>query len=71
VALLNQGDIDRQSIAGAAATGTHGTGRQLQNLSASVVGARVVLADGEIAACDARTEPELFEVVGLSLARSA
>jgi len=66
-ALLNQGDIDRQSIAGAVATGTHGTGRQLQNLSASVVGARVVLADGEIAACDARTEPELFEVVRLSL----
>ncbi|HKA15786.1 MAG TPA: D-arabinono-1,4-lactone oxidase [Myxococcota bacterium] len=66
-ALLNQGDIDRQSIAGAAATGTHGTGRELQNLSASVIGARVVLADGEIAGCDARNEPELFEVVRLSL----
>ncbi len=67
VALHNQGDIDRQSIAGAAATGTHGTGRDLQNLSAAVVGARVVLADGEVAECDAQREPALFEVVRLSL----
>ena len=48
VALHNQGDIDRQSIAGAVATGTHGTGRELRNLSAAVVGARLVLADGEV-----------------------
>jgi FAD/FMN-containing dehydrogenase len=67
VALHNQGDIDRQSIAGAVATGTHGTGRTLRNLSASVVGARVVLASGEVAECDARREPDLFEVARLSL----
>jgi FAD/FMN-containing dehydrogenase len=67
VALHNQGDIDRQSIAGAVATGTHGTGRELRNLSASVVGVRVVLADGEVVECDARRELELFEVARLSL----
>jgi FAD/FMN-containing dehydrogenase len=67
VALHNQGDIDRQSIAGAVATGTHGTGRELRNLSAAVVGARLVLADGEVAECDAQREPELFEVARLSL----
>jgi FAD/FMN-containing dehydrogenase len=67
VAHHNQGDIDRQAIAGAVATGTHGTGRTLRNLSAGVVGARVVLADGEIVACDAEREPELFEVARLSL----
>jgi FAD/FMN-containing dehydrogenase len=67
VALHNQGDIDRQSIAGAVATGTHGTGRTLRNLSAGVVSARIALADGQSVRCDARTEPELFEVARLSL----
>ena len=67
VALRNQGDIDRQSIAGAIATGTHGTGRELRNLSAAVVGARLVHADGEVVECDAQREPELFEVAKLSL----
>jgi FAD/FMN-containing dehydrogenase len=66
-ALHNQGDIDRQSIAGAVATGTHGTGCELRNLSAAVVGARLVLADGEVVECDAQREPELFEVAKLSL----
>lgn len=46
--LKNQGDIDQQAIAGATATGTHGTGAKLQNLSASVVGMRLACADGEI-----------------------
>ena len=31
--LLNQGDIDPQSLAGAVATGTHGTGSELGSLS--------------------------------------
>lgn len=65
--LVNQGDIDKQSIAGATATGTHGTGRTLRNLSSSVVGVRVVTADGEIVHCDERTEPDLFAVARHSL----
>lgn len=67
VALHNQGDIDRQAIAGAVATGTHGTGRELQNLSAGVVAARVVLASGDAVECDAQREPELFELARISL----
>jgi FAD/FMN-containing dehydrogenase len=67
LALHNQGDIDRQAIAGAVATGTHGTGTALRNLSASVVGARVVLADGTVVECDANEQAELFEVCRLSL----
>jgi FAD/FMN-containing dehydrogenase len=67
VALHNQGDIDRQSIAGAIATGTHGTGREIRNLSAGVVAARVVLASGDVVACDAQREPELFALARLSL----
>jgi FAD/FMN-containing dehydrogenase len=67
LALRNQGDIDKQSISGATATGTHGTGPTLQNLSASVRGVRLVLASGELVDCDADTEPALFEVARHSL----
>lgn len=67
LALVNQGDIDKQSAAGAIATGTHGTGPTLRSLSAAVAGARLVLADGEIVDCDPETEPDLFEVARHSL----
>ncbi|OBK31542.1 oxidoreductase [Mycobacterium asiaticum] len=44
----NQGDIDKQSITGATATATHGTGVRFKNVSAQVVSARLVTADGEV-----------------------
>lgn len=66
-ALLNQGDIDRQAIAGAIATGTHGTGTTLRNLSSGVLGARIVLSDGSVAECAVDQEPELFEAARLNL----
>jgi len=46
LALPNLGDIDVQSLAGALATGTHGTGARLPNLSAQVERVELVLADG-------------------------
>jgi L-gulono-1,4-lactone dehydrogenase len=46
LALPNLGDIDVQSVAGAASTGTHGTGARLQNLSAGIHSLELVLADG-------------------------
>jgi L-gulonolactone oxidase len=46
LALANLGDIDVQSVAGALATGTHGTGARLPNLSAQVEGMELVLGDG-------------------------
>lgn len=67
LALRNQGDIDTQAIAGAVATGTHGTGPTLQNLSASVEAVRLVLAEGDIVACSPAEEPELFELARHSL----
>ncbi|MDG2049709.1 MAG: D-arabinono-1,4-lactone oxidase [Myxococcota bacterium] len=67
VALLNQGDIDRQAISGATATGTHGTGRRLQNFSAMVRGMRIVLHDGRVIECDTKRERELFEASRLHL----
>jgi len=67
LALKNQGDIDRQSVAGATSTGTHGTGPSLQNLSSSVLGARVVLASGDVVDCSPTKAPELFELARHSL----
>ena len=46
LALPNLGDIDVQSVAGALATGTHGTGARLPNLSAQVERIELVLGDG-------------------------
>ncbi len=65
--LINQGDIDKQSIAGAISTGTHGTGPTLGNISTAVAGVKVVLAGGEVVHCDLDNEPELFELARHSL----
>lgn len=46
LALPNVGDVDAQSLAGALATGTHGTGARLPNLSAQVATVELVLGDG-------------------------
>ena len=48
LAFQNLGDIDVQSIAGATATGTHGTGSKLQNLSAALHSIELVTADGSV-----------------------
>lgn len=47
LALPNLGDIDAQSLAGALATGTHGTGARLPNLSAQVERMVLMLGDGD------------------------
>ena len=46
LALPNLGDIDAQTLAGALATGTHGTGARLQNLSAQVEALELVDGTG-------------------------
>ncbi len=58
--LLNEADINMQSLAGAISTATHGTGRQMQCYSATVKGLRLVLADGSAVDCSAEKERELF-----------
>jgi FAD/FMN-containing dehydrogenase len=52
LSLTNQGDIDSQAIAGAFATGTHGTGAALSCLASQVVGMRLVQPDGSILTVD-------------------
>lgn len=60
LALENMGDIDRQTIAGAISTGTHGTGAKLRNISAQVEGVELVLGDGTVRHLSAATDPELL-----------
>lgn len=67
LALENQGDIDRQTISGALATGTHGTGARFAGLASGVRGLRIVLADGRIVDCDAEHDPELLEAARIGL----
>ena len=66
-ALPNLGDIDRQSLAGATATGTHGTGLSVPGLAAGVRALRLVLADGSLVSCSATQEPDLFQAARLGL----
>ena len=65
--LPNQGDIDRQALAGAIATGTHGTGAELGSLSTWARAFRVMLADGNVVECSAAERGDLFEAMRLSL----
>lgn len=67
LSLPNQGDVNSQSLAGALATGTHGTGRDLGSLSSLAEGFRLVTASGDIVDCDRDTNPDLFEAQRLSL----
>ncbi|HWK34668.1 D-arabinono-1,4-lactone oxidase [Sphingomonas sp.] len=67
LALANQGDVNPQSLAGAMATGTHGTGRDLGSLSTFARGFRVIGADGEARWCDAAANADLFQAQRLSL----
>jgi FAD-linked oxidoreductase len=60
LAMENLGDIDRQTLAGAISTGTHGTGARLRNISAQVEGLELVLADGSVRHLTAATHPELL-----------
>ena len=52
LALPNMGDVDRQTVSGAVATATHGTGARLQNVSAQVTAAQVVIGNGSVLEVD-------------------
>jgi L-gulonolactone oxidase len=60
LAMENLGDIDRQTIAGAISTGTHGTGAKLRNISAQVEGIELVLGDGSVRHLGPTADPELL-----------
>ena len=67
LAMINLGDIDVQSLAGATATGTHGTGMTFGNLSSEVIAFTLITADGTILDCSPTQNREVFEAGRISL----
>jgi len=66
LAMENLGDIDRQTVAGAIATGTHGTGAKLRNISAQVEAVELVTADGTVRELDS-SRPELLRAARVGI----
>ncbi len=66
-ALPNMADIDYQTLAGAIATSTHGTGKTFQSCSAQVCAMQLVTANGEVLDCDRQRHPEVFSAARVSL----
>lgn len=67
LALFNTGDVDVQTLAGAISTGTHGTGRQLQNLSSMLHCARLINCKGDVKVISASNHPDLIKALRVSL----
>jgi FAD-linked oxidoreductase len=67
VSLINQGDVNPQSLAGAIGTGTHGTGVKLGSLSTAARGFTMVLGDGSLATCSETENPDLYQAQRLGL----
>ncbi|AJE81783.1 MULTISPECIES: D-arabinono-1,4-lactone oxidase [Streptomyces] len=67
LSLANMGDIEEQTVAGALATGTHGTGRETASLAAQVRALELLTADGELLRCSPEENPELFAAARLGL----
>ena len=65
--LLNEPDINLQSMAGLINTAVHGTGRTLQCFSACVTALRLVTASGEVLSCSAAENTELFEAARVGI----
>ncbi len=67
LAMPNLGDIDQQTLAGALATGTHGTGARLGGLATQVAALELLLPDGTVRSCSAADSPELFAAARVGL----
>jgi L-gulonolactone oxidase len=67
LALENQGDIDAQALAGAVATATHGTGVRFPNLSARVIGMRLVTGSGDVVDVNKESDPDGLLAARVSL----
>jgi FAD-linked oxidoreductase len=68
LAMENLGDVDVQSLAGATATGTHGTGARLRNLSAGLEALQLVTADGDVVEVScADSDPDPWRAARVSI----
>jgi L-gulonolactone oxidase len=67
LAMENLGDIDRQTLAGAISTATHGTGQRYPNISAQVAALEVVTADGTTVELSEESDPDGFRAARVGL----
>jgi FAD-linked oxidoreductase len=67
LALENMGDIDRQTVAGAVSTGTHGTGGAFPGLAGQIVGVTLVTGDGSLLRVTDSENAELLPAVRVGL----
>jgi FAD-linked oxidoreductase len=67
LALQNMGDIDRQTIAGATSTGTHGTGGGFGGLATQIVALTLVTAAGEVLTVSETENADLLPAARLGL----
>lgn len=67
LAFANLGDIDKQTVAGAFATGTHGTGATLPPLATHLVGGRLVTGTGDLVEVGSEDDPELVRALRAAL----
>lgn len=65
LALHNMGDIDRQTVAGAVSTGTHGTGGATSSLSGQLTAVELVTGAGEVVR--AETGSDRFQAARVGL----
>ena len=66
-ALYNMPDIDEQSLAGAMATATHGTGQKLGALHSYLTALTLVTPRGAVIECSRRRNAEVFHAARVSL----
>lgn len=59
-ALKNMADVDRQTLGGAVATGTHGTGLRFGSFSADVASFRLLLTTGAVLHCSPEENPDIY-----------
>ncbi|MCC2637179.1 MAG: FAD-linked oxidoreductase subfamily [Moraxellaceae bacterium] len=65
--LLNEADINLQSLGGAISTSTHGTGRLLKSYSGNVTHLRLFTADGSAIDCSADTNRDIFDAARVAV----
>ncbi|MCC6848857.1 MAG: FAD-binding protein [Deltaproteobacteria bacterium] len=63
----NLPDVNKQSLAGALSTATHGTGRAFKALHGDVLAFRIATPAGGLVDCDATRNPELFQAARVGL----
>ena len=67
LSLHNMGDVDRQTLAGAISTGTHGTGGLVASLSAQVAGLELVTGDGSLLRATETENPDVLAAARVGL----